>query len=99
MKALPSLARAKWLREAGLQTILAAIAAAGGEARVAGGAVRNALLKEPVADIDIATTLAPEVVTEVCSAAGMKVVPTGIDAWHGYGGGRSPALRSDDAAP
>ncbi len=78
MTGIPSLGRAKWLHEPGLQRILAVIAAAGGEARVAGGAVRNALLKEPVADIDIATTLAPGRVSEVCRAAGMKVVPTGI---------------------
>jgi poly(A) polymerase len=79
MNKLPSLARAGFLRQPGLQKLLAVIAAAGGEARVAGGAVRNALLKVPVADIDIATTLPPEQVTAACSAAGMGVHPTGID--------------------
>jgi poly(A) polymerase len=78
MTKLPSLARAGWLREPGLQRIFSAIAEAGGEARVAGGAVRNALLGIAVADIDVATTLPPERVMEVCQAAGMKVVPTGI---------------------
>ena len=78
MKSLPSLARARWLRDPALQKILAVISQAGGEARVAGGAVRNGLLKVPVADIDIAVTLAPERVMQVCQAAGMKVVPTGI---------------------
>ncbi len=78
MKPLPSLARAKWLREPGLQRIFSIIAAGGGEARVAGGAVRNALLKVPVADVDVATTLPPTRVKDVCEAAAMKVVPTGI---------------------
>lgn len=79
MTKAPSLARARWLREPGLQRLFAAIAAAGGEARVAGGAVRNALLGIPVADVDVATTLDPQRVSEVCTAAGMKVHPTGID--------------------
>ncbi len=35
-----------------------------GEARFIGGCVRNALLKEPVGDIDIATPLKPEVVVK-----------------------------------
>ncbi len=76
---LPSLGRAKWLRAASLQRVFKAIAEAGGEARVAGGAVRNALHKIPVADVDLATTLAPEAVKAACETAGMKVVPTGID--------------------
>ena len=79
MSKLPSLARSTFLKAPGLQRLFAVIAAAGGEARVAGGAVRNVLLKVPVADIDLATTLPPETVTEVCAAAGMGVHPTGID--------------------
>ena len=79
MTRLPSLARARWLSEPGLQQIFAVIAAAGGEARVAGGAVRNALFKIPVADIDVAATLPPTRVMEACKAAGMGVHPTGIE--------------------
>ncbi|MBC8036143.1 MAG: CCA tRNA nucleotidyltransferase [Rhizobiales bacterium] len=79
MTKLPSLARARWLSEPGLQQIFAVIAAAGGEARVAGGAVRNALFKVPVADVDVAATLPPMRVMEVCQAAGLGVHPTGID--------------------
>jgi poly(A) polymerase len=75
----PSLARARWLRAPALQTVFRVIADAGGEARVAGGAVRNTLLKEPVADIDLATTLPPERVMAACKAAGLGVHPTGID--------------------
>ena len=64
----------------------------GEEARVVGGAVRNALLGEPVGDVDIATTALPEEVIRRAEAAGFKPVPTGID--HGtitvvVDGGRS----------
>ena len=51
----------------------------GEEARVVGGAVRNALLKLPVADIDIATTALPDEVIRRAQAAGIKSVPTGIE--------------------
>ena len=63
---------------AGLQKLFAAIAAAGGEARFVGGAVRDALLGRPVGDIDLAVNLSPEKVTASLNAAGIKVVPTGI---------------------
>jgi poly(A) polymerase len=51
----------------------------GEEARVIGGAVRNALLQVPIGDIDIATTAVPEEVIRRARAAGIKSVPTGID--------------------
>ena len=44
-----------------------------------GGAVRNALLGEPIGDIDIATTALPEEVMRRAKAAGFKPVPTGIE--------------------
>jgi len=44
-----------------------------------GGCVRNALLDEPVADIDISTTAHPNDVMTVAAKAGFKAVPTGID--------------------
>ena len=78
MRKPPSLARASWLRAPGLAKVFAAIAAAGGEARVAGGAVRNALMGLPVSEIDLATTLPPEQVTAACQARGLHVHPTGI---------------------
>jgi tRNA nucleotidyltransferase/poly(A) polymerase len=46
---------------------------------VVGGAVRNALLHEPLGDIDIATTALPEEVVRRLEAAGCKAVPTGIE--------------------
>jgi poly(A) polymerase len=78
MSKLPTLARACWLKEPALQRVFALVAEAGGEARVAGGAVRNALLGEPIGDIDIATNLPPQAVTEAFKAAGIPVHPTGI---------------------
>jgi len=51
----------------------------GEEARVVGGAVRNALLHIPSGDIDIATTALPEEVIRRAKAAGIKSVPTGIE--------------------
>ncbi|HET7414051.1 MAG TPA: CCA tRNA nucleotidyltransferase [Pararhizobium sp.] len=50
-----------------------------GEARIVGGAVRNALLGMPVSDIDIATTLVPEAVMTRAGDAGIKMVPTGVE--------------------
>ena len=44
----------------------------GEEARVVGGAVRNALLKIPTGDIDIATTAVPDEVVRRAKAAGIK---------------------------
>ena len=70
---------APWLFAAPLQRLLKILGDGGEEARVAGGAVRNALLGEPVRDIDIATTNRPEETTRRAEAVGFKVRPTGID--------------------
>lgn len=48
-------------------------------ALVVGGAVRNALLGEPVDDIDIATDARPERVVQLARTAGLKPVPTGVE--------------------
>jgi poly(A) polymerase len=63
----------------GLQKVLQAISEAGGEVRIVGGAVRNALLGERIHDIDMATTLTPEQVVAAAGAAGLKTVATGIE--------------------
>ena len=78
MTTLPSLSSAAWLNDPALRRVFAALAAAGGEARVAGGAVRNTLLGEPVNDIDIATTLTPEAIITAGECARLSVHPTGI---------------------
>jgi poly(A) polymerase len=48
------------------------------EARFVGGAVRNAILGAPVADIDIAVPMPPEETVTRLSAAGIRTIPTGI---------------------
>ena len=50
-----------------------------GCARFVGGCVRNSLLGQPVADVDIATTLTPDQVTEALETAGLRALPTGVD--------------------
>ncbi|MEE9314885.1 MAG: CCA tRNA nucleotidyltransferase [Rhizobiaceae bacterium] len=69
----------EWVNSPSLQELLALLNADGGEARVAGGAVRNALLNQPISDVDIATTLVPRDVILRLKAAGHKPVPTGIE--------------------
>jgi poly(A) polymerase len=71
--------KADWLGERHLQRLLAALADGGEEARVSGGAVRNALIGQPVADVDIATTTVPDETIRRAEAAGFKAVPTGIE--------------------
>jgi poly(A) polymerase len=67
------------LRRPALGRIFDALDREGEETRVVGGAVRNALLRRPVHEVDFATTALPEVTTARAEAAGLKVVPTGID--------------------
>jgi poly(A) polymerase len=57
----------------------AAVMAALVEARFVGGAVRNALLRTPVSDIDIAVPMPPAEAVTRLSAAGIRTVPTGIE--------------------
>jgi poly(A) polymerase len=76
---LPRRLDAEWLRDGALGDLLAALDRDGEEARVVGGAVRNALLGEAIGDIDIATTALPQEVARRAQAAGFKPVPTGIE--------------------
>ena len=68
-----------WLAQPGTQALCGALEAAGYRALFVGGCVRNALLGVPVADVDIATDARPEAVTRLAEAAGLRVVPTGIE--------------------
>ena len=70
---------APWLRSGPTSRVLAVLNGHGEEARVVGGAVRNALLNIPIGDIDIATTALPGEVIRRAAAAGIKSAPTGID--------------------
>lgn len=71
--------RVDWLADGDLQRLIAVLSEGGEKARIAGGAVRNALLGEAVADIDIATTTTPEETTRRVEAAGYRAVPTGAE--------------------
>ena len=62
-----------------LQSVFDAIEAGGHRAWLVGGAVRNALLGEPVGDLDLATDAPPDAVMRLAERAGLKPVPTGID--------------------
>jgi tRNA nucleotidyltransferase/poly(A) polymerase len=72
-----SIADAAWLKDGSLQRLLAALSQDGEEARIAGGAVRNALLGEAVNDVDIATTTLPDEMERRAEAAGFRAIPTG----------------------
>jgi poly(A) polymerase len=70
---------APWLKSGPTARVLELLNGSGEEARVVGGAVRNALLRIPTGDIDIATTALPAEVIRRAKSAGIKSVPTGID--------------------
>ena len=70
-----------WMTHPATRAVIAALEGAGGEgcARFVGGCVRNTLLRKPVGDIDIATSLTPDAVSDALKNAGLKAVPTGIE--------------------
>ena len=67
-----------WLDHPGTQALCAALEAAGFQALLVGGCVRNALLGRQVSDLDLATDATPETVARIAEAAGFRVVPTGL---------------------
>ncbi len=73
-----SVATADWFLWPGTQAVFACLNRDGFEARVVGGAVRNALLGRPVNEVDFATTATPDDVVRLAAEAGIKTVPTGI---------------------
>ena len=73
-----SVAAADWFLWPGTQAVFACLNRDGFEARVVGGAVRNALLGRPVNEVDFATTATPDDVLRLAAQAGIKTVPTGI---------------------
>ena len=74
-----TLGDASWLTTGTAARVLKLLNGGGEEARAVGGAVRNALMKLPVGEVDIATTAVPDEVVRRARAAGIKSVPTGID--------------------
>ena len=72
------LPEAGWRTRPDLIRLTEALGAQEGLVRYVGGAVRDALLGHPLADLDLATALLPEEVSRRVKAAGFKAVPTGI---------------------
>jgi len=70
---------ALWLRTGPTARVLGLLNGDGEEARVVGGAVRNALLGLPIGEVDVATTALPPEVVRRAKSAGIKSVPTGLD--------------------
>jgi poly(A) polymerase len=75
----PHLGTAAWLKQGEAARLLALLGRDGEEARVVGGAVRNALFGLAVGEIDVATTAVPDEVVRRVASAGWKSVPTGIE--------------------
>ncbi|MET0308021.1 MAG: CCA tRNA nucleotidyltransferase [Sphingomonas sp.] len=73
-----TLPNADWRHREGLDRLSDVLGAGEGMSRFVGGAVRDALLGLPVADIDIATRHPPEDVIDLLRRAGIRVVPTGL---------------------
>ncbi len=76
MRTLPA---APWTRREDLARLIAAVDPDGTEARYVGGAVRDTLLGVEAHDIDLATRLPPDEVLRRAEAAGIRMVPTGLD--------------------
>jgi len=69
---------APWRTRDELQHLARVLGAEVGDTRLVGGAVRDTLLGEPAADIDLATRLLPDEVIARLKAAGIRAVPTGL---------------------
>lgn len=67
-----------FLSDPDVQRVLRVLNANGEEALIVGGAVRNALMRRAIADVDIATTAVPEESCKRLADAGFRIVPTGI---------------------
>lgn len=65
-----------WLTDDKVTELMSALPE--GSTRFVGGCVRNAILREPIGDIDLATQLEPGDVVAALKKAKIKTVPTGI---------------------
>ena len=68
-----------WINAPQTQRLLAALRSDGNEPRFVGGCVRDAVLKRPIKDVDIAVQDQPERVMAMLRDAGLRVVQTGLD--------------------
>ena len=72
--------KADWITQVETREVMTALeTACPGGNRFVGGCVRNTLLGQPVADIDIATKLLPEDTLSAMKVAGIRAIPTGIE--------------------
>lgn len=71
--------RADWIDRPATRAVTDCLIRAGFQAYFVGGCVRNALIRAPVSDIDIATDALPEQVQDCATGAGLRQVPTGIE--------------------
>lgn len=78
MEPTGKIAPQSWMTAPETQAVFAALTAGGADVRFVGGCVRDAILKRPVKDVDIATPDPPARVTELLEVAGIRVIPTGI---------------------
>lgn len=65
-------------RDQDLLRVLAALEQKGEETRIVGGALRDMLFGRQAHEIDLATTLLPEAVMTLATAAGLRAIPTGL---------------------
>ena len=75
---MQTLARQAWLTSPASRLVFSALAATGATPRFVGGCVRDGLLGQPSADLDIAVDQPPEDNMRALEAAGVKVIPTGL---------------------
>lgn len=68
-----------WLTQTSTQTVFDVFSAAGFDIFAVGGCVRNAVMGKQITDIDLATNAHPDQSMTLGKAAGIKVIPTGID--------------------
>ena len=73
---MAELPAAEWTRREDLAALVAGLGA--DNVRWVGGAVRDTLLGHPVEDVDAATPLRPEEVSERLARAGIRTIPTGL---------------------
>ncbi|APX13134.1 CCA tRNA nucleotidyltransferase [Tateyamaria omphalii] len=68
-----------FLTDPAAQNLCAVFAEAGFRALFVGGCVRNAIMSVPISDIDIATDATPDQIIQLCTNAGFRCIPTGIE--------------------
>jgi tRNA nucleotidyltransferase/poly(A) polymerase len=79
VQAIDRLRGAPFLMGGGAATALKLFDGDGEQARIVGGAVRNALMGRSITEIDIATTAVPDEVMRRARLANIKFAPTGVE--------------------